>query len=123
MFDQLREDIACIHQRDPAARSRIEILTCYPGLHAILIHRLAHGLWRRGWYWAGRFVSHLGRLLTGIEIHPGAVIGRRVYIDHGFGVINEHPPPDDRARVDFDTGQQTAQVRHKTPGPIPSAPP
>ena len=87
MFDQLREDIACIHQRDPAARSRIEILTCYPGLHAILIHRLGHGLWRRGWYWAGRFVSHLGRLLTGIEIHPGAVIGRRVFIDHGFGVV------------------------------------
>jgi len=87
MFDQLREDIACIHERDPAARSRIEILTCYPGLHAILVHRLAHGLWRRGWYWAGRFVSHLGRLLTGIEIHPGARIGRRVFIDHGFGVV------------------------------------
>ncbi|MGB7483685.1 MAG: serine O-acetyltransferase, partial [Castellaniella sp.] len=87
MFDQLREDIACIHERDPAARSRIEILTCYPGLHAILIHRMAHGLWRRGWYWAGRFTSHLGRLLTGIEIHPGARIGRRVFIDHGFGVV------------------------------------
>ncbi|MDY0310105.1 MAG: serine O-acetyltransferase [Castellaniella sp.] len=87
MFDQLREDIACIHQRDPAARSRIEILTCYPGLHAILVHRLAHALWRRGWYWAGRFTSHLGRLLTGIEIHPGARIGRRVFIDHGFGVV------------------------------------
>ncbi|MGA0583043.1 MAG: serine O-acetyltransferase [Castellaniella sp.] len=87
MFDQLREDIACIHDRDPAARSRIEILTCYPGLHAILVHRLAHGLWRRGWYWAGRFVSHLGRLFTGIEIHPGARIGRRVFIDHGFGVV------------------------------------
>lgn len=87
MFDQLREDIACIHERDPAARSRIEILTCYPGLHAILIHRLAHRLWHRGWYWAGRFVSHLGRLLTGIEIHPGARIGNRVFIDHGFGVV------------------------------------
>lgn len=87
MFDQLREDIACIHDRDPAARSRLEILTCYPGLHAILVHRLAHGLWRRGWYWAGRFVSHLGRLFTGIEIHPGARIGRRVFIDHGFGVV------------------------------------
>ena len=87
MFDQLREDIDCIHERDPAARSRIEILTCYPGLHAILIHRLAHGLWRRNWYWAGRFVSHLGRLVTGIEIHPGARIGRRVFIDHGFGVV------------------------------------
>ncbi|WP_322998854.1 serine O-acetyltransferase [Castellaniella sp.] len=87
MFEQLREEIACIHERDPAARSRIEILTCYPGLHAILIHRMAHGLWRRGWYWAGRFVSHLGRMLTGIEIHPGALIGRRVFIDHGFGVV------------------------------------
>ncbi len=87
MFKQLREDIDCIHQRDPAARSRLEILTCYPGLHAILVHRLAHGLWRRGWLWAGRFVSHLGRILTGIEIHPGAQIGRRVFIDHGFGVV------------------------------------
>ncbi|MGB6155469.1 MAG: serine O-acetyltransferase [Castellaniella sp.] len=87
MFDQLREEIACIHKRDPAARSRIEIITCYPGLHAILIHRAAHGLWTRGWYWAGRFLSHIGRLLTGIEIHPGAQIGRRVFIDHGFGVV------------------------------------
>ncbi|CAM5788225.1 2,3,4,5-tetrahydropyridine-2,6-dicarboxylate N-acetyltransferase [Castellaniella caeni] len=87
MFDQLREDIACIHERDPAARSRIEILTCYPGLHAILIHRLAHALWVRRWYWAGRFISHLGRIFTGIEIHPGAVIGKRVFIDHGFGVV------------------------------------
>lgn len=87
MFQQLREDIACIHQRDPAARSRFEILTCYPGLHALIIHRLAHRLWRARWYWAGRFVSHLGRLLTGIEIHPGARIGRRVFIDHGFGVV------------------------------------
>ncbi len=87
MFKQLREDIDCIHQRDPAARSRIEILTCYPGLHAILVHRLAHRLWRSGWLWAGRFVSHLGRMLTGIEIHPGARIGRRVFIDHGFGVV------------------------------------
>ncbi|MDN5842852.1 MAG: serine O-acetyltransferase [Alcaligenaceae bacterium] len=87
MFNQLREDIACIHQRDPAARSRFEILTCYPGLHAILIHRLAHALWRRNWLWLGRFISHLGRILTGIEIHPGAQIGRRVFIDHGFGVV------------------------------------
>lgn len=87
MFKQIREDIACILKRDPAARSRIEILTCYPGLHAILIHRLAHRLWIQGWHWAGRFTSHLGRLLTGIEIHPGAHIGRRVFIDHGFGVV------------------------------------
>lgn len=87
MLTQLREDISCILERDPAARSRIEILTCYPGLHAILIHRLAHALWRRNWLWLGRFISHIGRLLTGIEIHPGAQIGRRVFIDHGFGVV------------------------------------
>uniref|UniRef100_UPI0033405E17 serine O-acetyltransferase n=1 Tax=Castellaniella defragrans TaxID=75697 RepID=UPI0033405E17 len=87
MFKQLREDIDRIHERDPAARSRLEILTCYPGLHAILVHRLAHGLWRHGWLWPGRFISHLGRMLTGIEIHPGAQIGRRVFIDHGFGVV------------------------------------
>ena len=87
MFKQLREDIACILERDPAARSRFEILTCYPGLHAILIHRMAHALWVQGWFWAGRFTSHIGRLLTGIEIHPGARIGRRVFIDHGFGVV------------------------------------
>ncbi|WP_291769588.1 serine O-acetyltransferase [Castellaniella sp.] len=87
MFKQLREDIACILERDPAARSRIEILTCYPGLHAILIYRLAHRLWVQGWHWPGRFTSHLGRLFTGIEIHPGAHIGRRVFIDHGFGVV------------------------------------
>ncbi len=87
MFKQLREDIACIHERDPAARSKFEILTCYPGLHAILIHRMAHRLWLSKWYWAARFLSHLGRLLTGIEIHPGATIGNRVFIDHGFGVV------------------------------------
>jgi serine O-acetyltransferase len=87
MFKQLREDITCIHQRDPAARSRFEILTCYPGLHAIMIHRLAHALWQRQWLWSGRFISHIGRIFTGIEIHPGAQIGRRVFIDHGFGVV------------------------------------
>jgi len=87
MFKQLREDLACILERDPAARSRFEILTCYPGLHAILIHRLARALWLRGWYWAGRFTSQVGRLLTGIEIHPGARLGRRVFIDHGLGVV------------------------------------
>ena len=87
MFTHLREDIACILERDPAARSKFEILTCYPGLHALLMHRLAHRCWVRGWFWLGRFISHLGRLLTGIEIHPGATIGRRVFIDHGFGVV------------------------------------
>lgn len=87
MFKRLREDISCILERDPAARSRFEILTCYPGLHAVTIHRLAHWLWRLRWRWMARFVSHLSRLFTGIEIHPGAQLGRRVFIDHGFGVV------------------------------------
>jgi serine O-acetyltransferase len=87
MFSRLREDISCIVERDPAARSKWEVLTCYPGLHALVLHRLAHGLWRRGLPWLGRLVSHLGRFLTGIEIHPGAKIGRRVFIDHGMGVV------------------------------------
>jgi len=87
MFARLREDIASVFDRDPAARNTWEVLTCYPGLHALLIHRLAHGLWRAELRWLGRFVSHLGRFLTGIEIHPGAIIGRRVFIDHGMGVV------------------------------------
>jgi serine O-acetyltransferase len=87
MFSRLREDIANIMQHDPAARSRREVLTCYPGLHAIAMHRLAHRCWSRGLHWPARLVSHLGRFLTGIEIHPGATIGRRVFIDHGFGVV------------------------------------
>ncbi|MCQ9615758.1 serine O-acetyltransferase [Paenalcaligenes niemegkensis] len=87
MFKQLREDIACIHKRDPAARSRWEILTCYPGLHAILVHRLSHKLWNHNWLWLARFLSHLSRMLTGIEIHPGARIGNRVFFDHGFGIV------------------------------------
>jgi serine O-acetyltransferase len=87
MFQRLREDIACIRERDPAARSNWEVLTCYPGLHAVVIHRWAHACWRRGFRWMGRFLSHLGRFLTGIEIHPGATMGRRVFIDHGMGVV------------------------------------
>ncbi len=87
MFSRLREDIASVRSRDPAARSTLEVLTCYPGVHALIFHRAGHGAWRRGWYWLGRFISHIGRWLTGIEIHPGAVIGRRVFIDHGFGVV------------------------------------
>ena len=87
MFNRLREDIACILERDPAARSTWEVLTCYPGLHALVLHRLAHRCWRAGFKWAGRFISHLGRMFTGIEIHPGATIGRRVFIDHGMGVV------------------------------------
>lgn len=87
MFNSLRENIACILERDPAARSKLEVLTCYPGLHAIMAHKLAHRLWQAQFYWLGRMVSHLSRMFTGIEIHPGATIGRRVFIDHGFGVV------------------------------------
>ncbi len=87
MFKRLRSDVAVIFERDPAARSTIEILVCYPGLHALWFHRVAHALWRRGWRFGGRFVSHLGRFLTGIEIHPGATIGPGFFIDHGMGVV------------------------------------
>jgi serine O-acetyltransferase len=87
MFSRLREDIASIIDRDPAARTAWEVLTCYPGLHAIAMHRWAHWCWTHGFKWLGRFISHIARGLTGIEIHPGAKIGRRVFIDHGFGVV------------------------------------
>jgi serine O-acetyltransferase len=87
MFDRIREDIAVVRERDPAARSRLEVLLCYPGVHALMAHRLAHRLWRAGFQTAGRFVSHVSRVLTGIEIHPGATVGRRVFIDHGMGVV------------------------------------
>ncbi|MEY4466393.1 MAG: serine O-acetyltransferase [Pseudomonadota bacterium] len=87
MFSRLREDIASIMARDPAARSSWEVLTCYPGLHAIVLHRWSSACWRHGFKWMGRFISHMARGLTGIEIHPGATIGRRVFIDHGFGVV------------------------------------
>jgi serine O-acetyltransferase len=87
MLNRLKSDIACILDRDPAARSWWEVLTCYPGLHAIYMHRLAHWFWMRGLRWAGRFTSHVGRWLTGIEIHPNAKIGRCVFIDHGMGVV------------------------------------
>jgi serine O-acetyltransferase len=88
MFARLREDIAVVFDRDPAARSTWEVLTCYPGLHALIWHRrVAHPLWRAGFLWLARWLSHWGRWLTGIEIHPGARIGRRVFIDHGMGVV------------------------------------
>src|SRR5688572_133169 len=87
MFRQLRDDIASVFERDPAARSTWEVLTCYPGLHAILFHRVSHWLWTHGLRWAGRFSSNIGRWLTGIEIHPAVRIGRRVFIDHGMGVV------------------------------------
>ncbi len=87
MLNRLREDIACILERDPAARSVLEVLTCYPGLHALVLHRRAKWCWNHGLRWLARFISHVGRFLTGIEIHPGATIGRRVFIDHGMGVV------------------------------------
>lgn len=87
MFARLREDIACVFERDPAARSTWEVLTCYPGFHALLLHRLSNWLWRHGLRWLARLTSHFTRFLTGIEIHPGATIGRRVFIDHGMGVV------------------------------------
>jgi serine O-acetyltransferase len=83
----LSEDIRMAFERDPAARSTPEVLFCYPGLHAVWFYRLGHWFWRRRWHFAGRFVSHVGRWLTGIEIHPGATIGRRFFIDHGMGVV------------------------------------
>ena len=87
MFSRLREDISCVFERDPAARSTWEVLTCYPGVHALILHRFAHVCWSAGLKWLGRFVSHFARWLTGIEIHPGATIGRRFFIDHGMGVV------------------------------------
>ncbi len=87
MFNNIREDIKSVFDRDPAARSVLEILLCYPGLHALWIYRIAHWFWVMDFFLLGRFISHLGRFLTGIEIHPGARIGRRFFIDHGMGVV------------------------------------
>jgi len=87
MFKSIREDIASVFDRDPAARSTWEVITCYPGFHALRIHRVANWLWHMNLRWLGRLVSHVGRFLTGIEIHPGASIGRRFFIDHGMGVV------------------------------------
>ncbi len=83
----LRETILAYRQRDPAARSNLEVLLCYPGVHAVVTHRLAHALWVRGFHLAGRMISYLSRMFTGIEIHPGARLGRRLVIDHGMGVV------------------------------------
>ena len=87
MFARLREDIACVFDRDPAARTTWEVLTCYPGLHALQMHRWSNWFWRHGLKWLARWLSHFGRFFTGIEIHPGATIGRRFFIDHGMGVV------------------------------------
>ena len=87
MFNTIGADVRAIFERDPAVRSRIEVVLCYPGFHAVLFYRVAHALWSRDWKLPGRLVSHLGRFLTGIEIHPGARIGRGFFIDHGMGVV------------------------------------
>ena len=87
MFARLRSDIQCILDRDPAARSTWEVLTCYPGLHAVILHRPANWFWSHGFKWLGRFTSHIARWLTGVEIHPGAKIGERVFFDHAMGVV------------------------------------
>jgi serine O-acetyltransferase len=86
-FMFLRETIRTYRERDPAAKSSLEVLFCYPGVHAVMWHKLSHGLWRRGFWLLGRFSSHLARWLTGIEIHPAAKLGRRLVIDHGMGVV------------------------------------
>jgi serine O-acetyltransferase len=87
MFDRIKEEIAVVFERDPAARTGWEVITCYPGFHAMLAHRFAHRLWNLELKWPARFVSHISRWLTGIEIHPGVKIGRRFFIDHGMGVV------------------------------------
>ena len=87
MFARLRSDIQCILDRDPAARSGWEVLTCYPGLHAIVLHRFSHTCWNLGFKWIARFISNFSRWFTGIEIHPAAFIGERVFFDHAMGVV------------------------------------
>jgi serine O-acetyltransferase len=87
VFKSIREDIQTVFRKDPAARSVLEIFLCYPGFHATILHRIAHKLWKSKFFFLARFLSHINRFLTGIEIHPGAVFGRRVFIDHGMGVV------------------------------------
>ncbi|PYN46953.1 MAG: serine O-acetyltransferase [Candidatus Rokuibacteriota bacterium] len=87
MFGKIRRDIQAVRERDPAARSTFEVLLCYPGVHALALHRVAHAIWRRGWTIPARFLSHIARFLTGIEIHPAARLGPGLFIDHGMGVV------------------------------------
>lgn len=87
MLDRVREDVRTAKAKDPAAKGTLEVLLCYPGLHAIWLHHIARALWFRGFVLTGRLLSHAGRFLTGVEIHPGAEIGRRFFIDHGMGVV------------------------------------
>ena len=87
MLDRIKEDISCVFDRDPAARNTFEVITTYPGVHAIIMHRFSHSLSKKGFKWLARVLSNVARLFTGIEIHPGAVIGRRFFIDHGMGIV------------------------------------
>ena len=87
MFERLKEDIRVVFERDPAAKSVLEVVLTYPGFHAVLLHRLAHRLFRRNWFFLARLISQINRFLTGVEIHPGAKIGRGLFIDHGMGVV------------------------------------
>lgn len=87
LLSLIREDIGCVFQRDPAARTRFEIATTYPGVHAVMLHRVANRLWRRGWRYLPRFIAYIGSIWANIDIHPGATIGRRFFIDHGIGVV------------------------------------
>lgn len=86
-FSTLKEDIKTVLSKDPAARNALEVIFCYPGLHALWAHRIAHFFWKHGFFFLARFISHISRFLTGIEIHPGAKVGRRFFIDHGMGVV------------------------------------
>ncbi len=126
IFDGLREDIASFRQRDPAARNALEIVLCYPGFHALVMHRLSHWLWKKGFCLPARFITYLGRIVTAIEIHPGAEIGRRFVIDHGTGVvIGETSIVGDDVTLyhsvtlggtspAVDSGSQVGQKRHPT---------
>ncbi len=87
MWQLIKEDVSCVFDRDPAARSTLDVLTCYSGVHAILFHRINHWMWGKGFRWPARFMGNIARWLTGIEIHPGAIIGRRFFVDHGTGVV------------------------------------
>lgn len=87
LFKLWAEDISCVFSRDPAARSRFEVITTYPGVHAVMIHRVAHRLWKRNWRYLARFMAYISRAISNIDIHPGAIIGRRLFIDHGAGVV------------------------------------
>jgi serine O-acetyltransferase len=92
LLSLIREDVATVLERDPAAKSRLEVYLCYSGLHAVWFYRMNHWLWNHGFFLLARWLSQVARLLTGIEIHPGAKIGRRLFIDHGMGVVIGKPP-------------------------------